>query len=111
MKVDTNNFEPVFVHTVFFWLKNPDRAEDREAFVASLRKFLNASKYAHTNFIGTPPKATRDVVDGSFTFSLLVSFTSVENQNKYQAEDVHLTFVDEASHLWNKVVVYDSNEV
>ncbi|WBU88009.1 Dabb family protein [Cellulophaga omnivescoria] len=109
--MSVNNFESAFVHNVYFWLKNPDSEDDKKAFVASLRKFLNASKYANTNFIGVPPAATRDVVDGSFTFSLLVSFTSAENQQKYQDEEAHLTFIEESAHLWSKVVVYDSTTV
>lgn len=111
MKVGSSNFESAFVHSVYFWLKNPQSEEDRKAFTTSLRKFLDASKYANTNFIGLPPNVTRDVVDGSFTFSLLVSFTSVENQQKYQEEDVHLTFIEESAHLWNKVIVYDSTSI
>ena len=101
-------FDSNFAHTVYFWLENPDKEEDRMAFIASLRKFLNASKYAKTSFIGYPPKTSRDVVDGSFTFSLIVSFSSAEAQQNYQEEDVHLTFIEESSKLWTKVIVYDS---
>lgn len=106
-----SNFDGNFVHSVHFWLKNPDNTEDRTAFENSLKKFLNASKYTKTNYIGTPPKATRDVVDGSFTYHLLVTFESAEAQELYQKEDVHLQFIEESSNLWNKVIVYDSNEL
>lgn len=104
-------FDPTFTHTVFFWLHNPESQEDRNAFETSLKKFLNSSKYAKTNFIGTPPKASRDVVDGSFTYSIIVSFDSAEAQQKYQDEDVHKTFIEESSELWEKVIVYDSQGV
>ena len=105
------DLNPNFVHTVFFWLKNPDNTSDREEFKASLEKFLNSSLYAKTKFIGTPPKATRDVVDGSFTFSMTVSFDSAESQAKYQTEPAHLTFIEESSKLWTKVIVYDSQGI
>ena len=104
-------FDPAFAHTVYFWLKNPNDQEDRSAFEASLRKFLNASKFAKTNFIGTPPKASREVVDGSFTYSLIVTFESVEAQQSYQDEEAHVTFIEESSNLWNKVIVYDSQGI
>lgn len=104
-------FDPAFVHTVFFWLNNPDSESDREQFEASLQKFLGKSGYAKTKFIGIPPKASRDVVDGSFTYSLVVSFESAEAQEAYQKEQPHLDFIEEASHLWNKVIVYDSQEI
>ena len=101
-------FDSNFAHNVYFWLKNPDSAEDKAKFETSLKKFLSSSKYAKTGFIGAPPKATRDVVDGSFTYSMVVTFDSAASQEAYQTEDVHLTFIEESSSLWNKVIVYDA---
>jgi len=104
-------FDPAFAHTVYFWLKNPDSPEDRESFETSLQKFLDNSAYAKTNFIGKPPKASRDVVDGSFTYSLIVTFESAEAQQNYQDEAPHKLFIEESSKLWTKVIVYDSKGV
>ncbi len=101
-------FDANFAHTVYFWLANPDNQEDRSAFETSLKKFLDHSAYAKTNFIGTPPGASRDVVDGSFTYSLIVTFESADAQQKYQNEAPHKLFIEESSHLWTKVIVYDS---
>ncbi|MCJ7466789.1 MAG: Dabb family protein [Maribacter sp.] len=101
-------FDPNFTHTVFFWLKNPDNQVDRKAFEASLQKFLDHSGFAKTKFIGKPPKASRDVVDGSFTYSLIVTFESAEAQQNYQDEAPHKLFIAESSKLWTKVIVYDS---
>lgn len=107
-ETDMKTFDPAFAHTVYFWLHNPDSAEDRKVFEDALSTFLSKSAYAKTKFIGTPPKATRDVVDGSFTYSLIVSFESAEAQAAYQVEQPHLDFVTQAQHLWKKVIVYDS---
>ena len=107
-KETMKNFDPAFAHTVYFWLADPDNQENRKVFETSLRKFLDNSKYAKTKFIGTPPKASRDVVDGSFTYALIVSFESAEAQRKYQDEASHKLFVEESAHLWTKVIVYDS---
>jgi len=104
-------FDVNFAHTVYFWLENPDNQEDRTAFETSLRKFLDNSGYAKTKFIGTPPRASRDVVDGSFTYSLIVTFESSEAQQKYQDEAPHKLFIEESSHLWTKVIVYDSTGI
>ncbi|MEX0314801.1 MAG: Dabb family protein [Allomuricauda sp.] len=101
-------FDSAFAHTVYFWFKNPDNKADRAKFETSLRTFLNNSKFAKTNFIGTPPAATRDVVDGSFTYSLIVTFESAEAQEGYQKEEAHLIFIEECKDLWEKVIVYDS---
>lgn len=101
-------FDSNYAHTVYFWLEKPDSKEDRTAFITSLQKFMKNSKYANTNFIGYPPQASRNVVDGSFTFSLIVTFKSAEEQRKYQEEEAHLKFIEESSSLWTKVIVYDS---
>lgn len=104
-------FDPAFAHTVYFWLANPDSQKDRTAFETSLQKFLDNSAYAKTKFIGKPPRASRDVVDGSFTYSLIVTFESAEAQQNYQDEAPHKLFVEESSKLWTKVIVYDSKTI
>lgn len=104
-------FNAAFAHTVYFWLANPDAEEDRAAFETSLQKFLDTSGYAKTKFIGKPPRASRDVVDGSFTYSLIVTFESAEAQQNYQDEAPHKLFIEESSGLWTKVIVYDSKGV
>lgn len=104
-------FDSAFAHTVYFWFKNPDNEADKQKFETSLKTFLKNSKYAKTNFIGTPPPAIRDVVDGSFTYSLIVTFESAEAQEGYQGEEAHLIFIEECKDLWDKVIVYDSNGI
>lgn len=110
-KNEMKEFDSNFSHTVFFWLKNPDNAADRTAFETSLKKFLDNSGYAKTKFIGTPPRASRDVVDGSFTYSLILSFDSAESQKAYQDEAPHKLFISESEKLWTKVIVYDSTSI
>lgn len=108
---DMKTFNPAFAHTVYFWLENPDNDVDRKKFETSLQKFLDSSKFAKTNFIGIPPKASRDVVDGSFTYSLIVTFESAKAQQSYQGEEAHLKFIEESKDLWTKVIVYDSQGI
>jgi len=108
---EMREFDPNFAHTVYFWFKNPDNSDDRKVFETSLQKFLDNSAYAKTSFIGVPPKASRDVVDGSFTYSLIVTFESVEAQQAYQDEAPHKVFIEESSELWEKVIVYDSKGI
>ncbi|MDT0687630.1 Dabb family protein [Autumnicola psychrophila] len=101
-------FDSNFTHVVYFWFHNPDSAEDRQAFETSVKKFMKNSEYAQTKFIGVPAGTPRDVVDNSYTYSLILSFPSKEIQNKYQTEPAHEVFIEESSHLWKKVQVYDS---
>lgn len=96
------------MHTVFFWFENPDSENDKLFFKNSLKKFIDSSKFIESSFIGVPPTKERSVVDDSFTFSLTVGFTSKENHDAYQIEDVHQDFIDECSYLWSRVIVYDA---
>ena len=105
------SFDSNFAHVVYFWFKNPNNTSDRLKFEKSLQTFLDSSNYAKTNFVGTPPKAVREVVDDSFTYNLIVTFESAEAQAAYQDEEAHLTFIEECKDLWEKVIVYDANGI
>ena len=100
-----------FLHSVFFWLKKPNSEEDRKAFEKHLKIFIDNSQYVKSKFIGTVAPSEREVVDSSYTYALVLTFSSKEEQDKYQTEPVHLKFVQDAQHLWEKVVVYDASNL
>jgi hypothetical protein len=100
----TNN---VFVHHVYFWLSNPDSAEDKKALLAGLKK-LSAVKTIQFFHIGVPATTNRDVIDVSYSVSWLLFFENKADQDSYQVDPDHLQFVAECKNLWKKVVVYDS---
>ncbi len=98
---------PKLVHHVFFWLKNPDSAEDRAALITGIKK-LEAIETVRAIHVGIPASTEkRDVVENSYHVSELLCFDDVEGQNVYQVHPLHKKFVEECSHLWSKVVVYD----
>ncbi|MBS1664243.1 MAG: Dabb family protein [Bacteroidetes bacterium] len=96
-----------FVHHVFFWLKNPDSKEDRDALVAGLQK-LTKLDFLKEYHIGIPADTNRDVIDRSYSVSWLNVFENAEDEAKYQNHPMHLAFVKECSSLWSKVAVFDS---
>lgn len=97
-----------FYHNVFFWLKEPSNLEDCSLFEKALQKFLDISVYPKTAVITKPAHTNREVVDNSYTYALLVSFDSKEKHDLYQQEEAHQEFLKEASHLWNKVQIFDA---
>jgi len=38
----------------------------------------------------------------------MMIFPDLEAQNTYQTDPTHLLFIEEAAHLWKRVLVYDS---
>ncbi len=97
----------IFVHHVFFYLKNPSSQEDLQALVAGLEKLSKVStiKMFH---IGKPAGTDRPVIERSYSVSWLLFFESPEDEASYQVDPIHLNFVDTCKHLWEKVVIYDS---
>ena len=96
------------MHHVFFWLKEPENKTHRKQFKEAMDDLLKVEtiKMSHVGI----PAATeeRGMVDNSYTYSFMVMFDSLKDQNIYQKHPIHLKFIEENSHLWNKVVVYDS---
>ena len=100
----------VFVHHVYFWLKAPGDAQAREALTAGLRT-LTAIPEVRWSHIGVPAESERGVVDDSYSVSWLVFLADKAAENRYQVDPIHLKFVADCSALWERVVVYDTEQV
>jgi hypothetical protein len=101
---------PALAHHVFFWLKNPGSVEDLNKLIEGI-KTLEKIETVRGLHIGLPADTQkRDVVDGSYSVCELMFFDSPEGEKTYQVHPVHQKFVQDYSHLWSKVVVYDSLE-
>jgi len=97
----------VFVHHVFFWLKEPQNMEANKQFEQGLNKLITVPQI-QSSHIGTPVESPREVVDDSFTYSYMAFFKSKEDQEIYQTHPIHLQFIEDCQHLWEKVIVYDA---
>ena len=95
------------IHHVYFWLKNPESAEDLKQLKEGLEKLstVKTIKYFH---IGRPASTRREVIDSTYALSWWTLFESKEEQDSYQVDPIHLKFIEECGHLWSRVVVYDS---
>src|SRR5690554_1352455 len=96
------------IHHVFFWLKEPKNEAHKKQLVKALNDMLKVEtiKLSHIGFAaGTE---SRDVVDHSYSVSYMTMFDDQAGQDAYQVHPLHVKFVEENSHLWEKVVVYDS---
>ena len=95
------------IHHVFFWLNNPDSESDKQQLMEGLNT-LGSIDEVKVLLVGTPASTIeREVVDNSFDVSELMIFESVEAQDAYQVHPIHTEFVENYSHLWERVVVYD----
>ncbi|MBI1342835.1 MAG: Dabb family protein [Terrimonas sp.] len=97
----------IFVHHVFFWLRDPNNEQDKKDLIAGLNK-IACLPVIRSFHIGQPAATNREVIDTSYSLSWLLIFDNKEDQELYQNDPLHLQFVTTCSHLWKKVVVYDS---
>lgn len=97
----------IFIHHVYFWLKNPGSETDRAKLMEGL-DMLSAVPTIKMCHIGTPADTNRGVIDRSYALSWLCFFKNKEEEEVYQKHPIHLKFVEQYSHLWEKVIVYDS---
>jgi len=99
------------VHHVFFWLKNPDSKEDLAKLLAGLETLRKIETIRKIN-IGVPASTeVRPVIDSSYHASELMFFDDLAGQKVYQDHAIHQKFIADCSHLWEKVIVYDSMDV
>jgi hypothetical protein len=98
----------MFVHHVFFWLKNSKNEADTQALTQGLET-LKAIPGYQMAIIGTPAATDRPVIDTSYDISWLLLFDTAVQEAIYQEHPIHHAFIANYSHLWQRVVVYDAD--
>lgn len=95
-------------HFVMFWLKPQLTKAEIENF-KNFFEHLRPSKYIKTLSYGLAANTPiRPVTDNSFTYSLTVTFSNIEDHNAYQQDPIHLAAIEKFSNNWYRVVVHDT---
>ena len=97
----------IFIHTVYFWLHTNIDDETRLSFERGLIN-LGTAPSINSFYWGKSAGSSREVVDGSFDYSITVLFADKPNHDAYQNHPVHDEFREKYSTLWRKVKVYDA---
>ena len=97
----------MFVHHVFFWLKEDLETQDIKKFEEGVNS-LPPIEHVHLGEVGKPAKTNRPVIERSYSYSLLLMFKNEAEHDNYQVHPTHKAFVDNCSPLWSKVLIYDS---
>lgn len=95
------------IHNVYFWLKSDLDTNSKTSFEDGLNSLCNDSntKYGH---FGKPADTHRDVVDNSYSYSLVLFFEDLTAHDRYQTSSpVHEKFIEDHLSKWERVVVYD----
>lgn len=97
----------LFIHHVYFYLKNPKNEADTNKLIEGLNALTKVPtiRFVH---IGTPASTDRSVIEKGYAVSWMCFFDNLEEEEIYQKHPIHLKFIEDYSHLWDHVIVYDS---
>jgi hypothetical protein len=96
----------MFVHSVYFWLKDDLTSEQLETFKHGLRS-LTTIESVKQSYIGVPAPTDRAVIDRSYSYGLIVVFDDQAGHDAYQEHETHDQFRRTCSPFWSKVLIYD----
>ncbi len=99
-----------FVHTVFFWLKEPNSQAAKDSLYEGLQLLASIDEI-HEGYIGVPAETRRPVIDHTYAYSITFVFTTNADQDVYQEHPIHKKFIAQYGHLWERVQVYDAVSV
>ena len=97
----------MFIHSVYFWLKDGLTDADREAFldgVNAMGKIPTVTSF----FLGTPAATDRPVIDRSYHYNLVVGFRDLAGHDAYQTHPLHDAFRENCGKFFARVQVYDA---
>lgn len=97
----------LFVHHVYFFLKNKGNEADRNKLMEGLEK-LKKVPTIRLSHVGVPAATNRSVIEKGYDVSWMLFFDNLDEEEMYQKHPIHLKFVEDYSHLWEKVIVYDA---
>jgi len=97
----------MFVHAVYFWLRNDLSAAQLKQFEAGVRA-LRAIDVVQQGYIGVPAETNRPVIERGYSRALVLVFPDDKAHDAYQVHPVHDRFRAECSPLWTKVQIFDS---
>lgn len=95
------------IHNVYFWLKNSLDTEAEASFENGLNSLCHDPN-AQSGHFGKPADTHRDVVENSYSYSLVLFFEDLPAHDRYQTSStVHNKFIEDHLSKWERVVVYD----
>jgi hypothetical protein len=97
----------MFVHSVYFWLRDDLTPAGKTKFVEGIRS-LTTIETVEQSFIGVPAGTTREIIDKSYSYALVLGFADEVGHDAYQVHPVHDVFRETCGGSWNKIVIYDA---
>jgi hypothetical protein len=97
----------MFVHAVYFWLKDDLTEAQKATFVNGVHSLTTIGSVTH-GYVGVPAATDRPIIERSYSYAAVVVFKDEAAHDLYQVDPIHDRFRDECGSFWRKVVIYDS---
>ena len=97
----------MFIHSVYFWLRDDLTAGEREQFEAGIRS-LRAIETVREGWIGVPARTDRPVIERGYSRSLVLVFADERAHDAYQVHPVHDRFREQCATFWTTVRIFAS---
>ena len=97
----------MFVHAVYFWLRNDLTPAQRRQFedgVESLRHIDGV----RNSYLGVPASTDRPVIERGYSRALILIFDDEAAHDRYQDDPVHDRFRKNCGSFWTSVRIFDS---
>lgn len=100
----------MFVHSVYFWLREDLTSEQRDTFLREAKALITDIETVRHGWLGVPAATDRPIIERSYSYALTVVFDDEAGQDVYQDHPVHDRFRDDCGSFWTRVQIYDSVE-
>ncbi len=97
----------MFIHAVYFWLRPDLTAEQQAQFHAGVQSLTTISSVQQA-YWGIPAPTDRPIIERGYSTGLIALFTDQHAHDAYQVDPIHDLFREQCSHLWERVVIYDT---
>jgi hypothetical protein len=97
----------MFVHAVYFWLKDGLAESDRDEFLRGLDSLATIETVRECH-VGVPAATDREVIDRTYSYALVVIFDDERGHDAYQDHPTHDRFRETCAPFWERVRIYDS---
>jgi hypothetical protein len=97
----------MFIHSVYFWLREDLTASERERFEHGVHSLAAIDEVA-SGYIGTPAPTDRPVIERGYSRSLVFLFADQRAHDAYQAHPVHDRFREDCAGYWRDIRIFDT---
>jgi hypothetical protein len=97
----------MFIHAVYFWLRDDLSRDEHRRFDAGVESLRNIEGVEH-GYIGVPASTDRAVIERGYSRGLVLLFADQRAHDAYQVHPVHDRFREECGGFWSTVRIYDT---